>query len=193
VTDTRSTTKGDWDEWLPNGKAIVRELVAVSPSAYATLWRYLLDLDLMTKIDAWNRPTDDPLQHLVADPRRLRPALGDALWVRLVDIDRALASRTYAVADSLVIEVVDPVCPWNAGRFSLDVAAPNSPGSSVRRTDRSADITLSAVEVGAIYLGGTRLRDLAAAGFVDEHSPGAVARADRLFAGLIEPWCPEVF
>jgi predicted acetyltransferase len=185
-------TKGSWDDWLPNGTVIVRELVALNPSAYSSLWRYLLDIDLMTKVEAWNRPLDEPLLHLVADPRRLHQTLGDALWVRLVDVDRALAARTYPVADSLVFEVVDSVCPWNAGRFALDVEAAHVP-AAVRRTDSSADLTLSAVELGSVYLGGTRLRDLAAAGFVDEHNPGAVARADRLFAGDVEPWCPEIF
>jgi predicted acetyltransferase len=184
-------TKGSWDDWLPNGKVIVRELVALNPSAHASLWRYLLDIDLMTKVEAWNRPLDEPLLHLVADPRRLHQTINDAVWVRLVDVDRALAGRTYPVDDSLVIEVVDPVCPWNAGRLALDVSA-GGPGA-VRRTDRSADLTLSAVELGSVYLGGTRLRDLAAAGFVDEHTSGAVARADRLFAGAVEPWCSEIF
>jgi predicted acetyltransferase len=185
-------TKGSWDDWLPNGKVIVRELVALNPSAHASLWRFLLDIDLMTTVEAWNRPLDEPLQHLVADTRRLHSTLGDAVWVRIVNVERALELRTYPVADSLVIEVVDPVCPWNTGRFALDVSAAHAP-AAVRRTDSSADLTLSAVELGAIYLGGTRLRDLAAAGFVDEHSPGALARADRVFGGVVEPWCAEIF
>jgi predicted acetyltransferase len=185
-------TKGSWDDWLPNGTVIVRELIALNPAAYAALWRYLLDIDLMTKVEAWNRPLDEPLQHFVADQRRLHPTLSDAVWVRLVDVDRALACRNYAAADSLVIEVVDPDCPWNTGRFVVDVGAAHAP-AAVRRTDSTADLTLSAVELGAIYLGGTRLRDLAAAGFVDEHTPGATARTDALLAGPAEPWCPEVF
>lgn len=147
----------------------------------------------MATVDAWNCPVDDPVQHLVANPRHLHPTLVDALWLRVVDVERALSARTYGCAESIVIEVVDTVCPWNAGRFALDVDSADSPGVSARRTDRGADITLTAVELGAIYLGGTRLRDLAAAGFVDEHTPGAVTRADRLFAGNVEPWCAEVF
>lgn len=187
------TKSGFSPDWISSGKVIVRELIATDAQAYATLWRYLLDLDLMTTVEAWNRPLDDPLQHLVADPRRLHPVISDALWVRIVDLERALSARSYAAADSLVIEVVDAFCPWNAGRFRLDVDAADSGTVTVRRTDTSADITLSAVELGSVYLGGTRLRSLAAAGFVDEHSVGAVSRADRLFAGAVEPWCAEVF
>lgn len=186
-------TKNQGIDGVANGKVTVRELIATDAVSHASLWRYLLDIDLMTTVEMRNAAIDDPLQLLVANVRRLHPAVGDALWVRIVDVEPALASRTYAAADSLVIDVVDVECPWNAGRFTVDVGAADSPGVDVSRTDRSADITLSAVELGAAYLGGTRLRSLAAAGFVDEHTPGAVARADRLFAGSVEPWIPEVF
>ncbi|MEO6714382.1 MAG: GNAT family N-acetyltransferase [Mycobacteriales bacterium] len=185
-------TKPEQHDGIAAGKVTVRELIAVDGAAHAALWRYLLDMDLISTVEAWNVAMDDPLPHLVANVRRLHPSYSDALWVRIVDVVPALAARTYASADSVVIEVIDVECPWNAGRFALDVAGLDSPGV-VARTDRSADITLSAVELGAAYLGGTRLRSLAAAGFVDEHTPGAVTRADRLFTGALEPWIPEVF
>ena len=187
-------TKGDFSaEWIPAGKTLVTEFIAADAAAHATLWRFLLDIDLMTTVEAWNCSVDDPVQHFVADGRRIRPVLTDALWVRIVDVERALTARSYTQVDSLVIEVTDTTCPWNTGRYELDVAGTDTGSATVRRTDRAADITMSAVELGAIYLGGTRLRGLAAAGFVDEHTAGAVARADRMFAGDVEPWCPEVF
>ncbi|MDQ1709788.1 MAG: hypothetical protein QOG49_1173 [Frankiaceae bacterium] len=185
-------TKGDSQNWVPSGKVTVRDFVSTSPDT-ATLWRYLLDLDLMTTVESWNRPLDDPLAYLVTDVRRTRPAIGDAVWVRVVDVERGLAARTYSEAGSVVIEVVDETCPWNAGTFRIDVDAADSRGVKVARTEESAQLTVSAVELGAVYLGGTRLRALAAAGFVDEHTAGAVTRADRMFAGPVEPWCAEVF
>lgn len=186
-------TKGTWENWRPDGKVLVHELIAADAAGHAALWRYLVDMDLMTTVDAWNRPVDDPLLHFVVDTRRTHPRLADGLWLRIVDVERALAARTYSAADSLVVEVRDDNCPWNAGSFLIDVDGPESRGVKVTRTDRSADLTMSAVELGSAYLGGTRLRSLAAAGFVDEHTAGAVARADRLFAGAVEPWCAEVF
>ena len=47
--------------------------------------------------------------------------------------------------------------------------------------------------LGAAYLGGTRLRTLAAAGLVDEHRAGAVDAADRLLIGEQVPFCPLHF
>lgn len=186
-------TKAEWQGWTPNGKVVVRDFVAHSPQAYASLWRFLLDIDLMTTVEAHNRPVDEPLQHLVTDFHRAQPTLGEALWVRLVDVERALLARTYAQSGTLVIEVLDDTCPWNAGRFALAVEAADAAGVSVTRTDATADITVPAAVLGGAFLGGIRLRSLAAAGLVDEHTAGAVLRADRMFAGPVEPWCAEVF
>lgn len=61
------------------------------------------------------------------------------------------------------------------------------------RTGRPADLTLSAAELGAVFLGGPSLAVLAAAGRVDEHAPGALVAASRAFAGDLAPWCPDVF
>ena len=50
---------------------------------------------------------DEPLRWLLADPRRFRVnALADFLWLRLLDIPRALAAREYAAVGELVLEVL---------------------------------------------------------------------------------------
>ena len=64
-------------------------------------------------------PLDDPLQHIVADVRALDMSMYDSLWVRLADVDRALASRTYSTPVDVVLDVRDEFCPWNAGRWRL--------------------------------------------------------------------------
>ena len=45
--------------------------------------------------------------------------LVDNLWVRLVDLPRALTDRGYAAACDVVLEVTDELCPWNAGRWQV--------------------------------------------------------------------------
>src|SRR5262249_39584172 len=67
-------------------------------------------------------PVDHPLVLLVAEPRRLRWSVRDALWVRLVDVGAALAARADAASDPVVLEVVDEFCPWNGGRWRGGVA-----------------------------------------------------------------------
>ena len=76
---------------------------------------------------------DDPLRHLVADPRALHARPVDTLWVRLVDVDRALRARRYPAPVNLVFEVRDRFCPWNDGRFHL-TGSPSGSGSPGRTT-----------------------------------------------------------
>jgi len=99
-------------------------------------------------------------------------------------VPAALSGRDYLCAGRVVLEVVDPA-GYAAGRFALD-ASPD--GATCRPTTESADLTLPAPALGSAYLGGHRLGTLAAAGLADEHTPGAVATADRLLGTDRAPW-----
>lgn len=179
----------DW-EAVPKSELIVEDLVATTPQAYADMWRYVLDVDLIHRVTAWNRPSDDPLRHLVLEPRPLQFRLKDALWVRLVDVPAALGARAYRAEIAIVVEVRDAFCPWNDGVYELRTGAD---GATCRRTDADADLVLGAAELGAAYLGGTRIRELHAAGRIEERTPGAVALSDAAFAWDPAPWCSFVF
>jgi predicted acetyltransferase len=172
------------------GVVHVREVMGADPLAYAAVWRYLLDLDLTVTVRAGNQPIDDPLLELLADPRRARPIVTDGLFVRLVEVDRALAARAYQSPVELVLEVADPLCPWNAGRWRL---TGDPSGGSCERTAAAADLSLGVLELGAAYLGGISLRRLAAAGRVEEHRAGALHAASLAFGHDPAPWCPFIF
>lgn len=165
----------------------VVELVATTRRSYATLWRFLADLDAHTRL-TYDAAVDEPLPHLLVDPRAVRTTVVDNLWVRLVDAGRALTARRYATPLDVVLEVEDPFCPWNAGRHRL-----TADGDTVtyERTGARADVRLTATELGAAYLGGTTLDTLAAAGRVDELRRGAVAAASAAFRGGREPYHPS--
>ncbi|MCY7373027.1 MAG: GNAT family N-acetyltransferase [Spirochaetaceae bacterium] len=186
----RYRTKQSFDDGFGSGVVSVREVMGVDPAALASLYRYLFDLDLMGSTELWHRPVDDPLMSWLQNTRRAKPILGDALYVRLVDLDRALRGRSYATAVDAVLEVSDEICPWNAGRWRL-TGGPD--GSTCERTEDPADIALAVVDLGAVYLGGTTLTELALAGRVEERQPGSVAAAATAFAHSPAPWCPAVF
>ncbi len=171
-------TKGSWGDAGPDGTVFVREVVARTPDASARLWRYLLDQDLMKTVRAWGRPGDEPLLHLLAEPRSARTRISDGLWVRLVSVPDALAGRRYACPVDVVLEVDDDRCPWNAGRWRL-VGGPD--GATCTRTDEDADLVMGVRELGAVYLGGTSLTARSRAGWVRELVPGALATATTAF------------
>lgn len=182
--------KSDWSASGPDGTVQVQELVADTLGPYAALWRYCFGVDLTTRVEAWRRPPDEPLLAMLVDPRRLRFQLHDGLYIRLVDVSAAMAGRRYGAEDRLVLEVVDPFCDWNEGRFELS-GGPD--GASCERTDRPADLALRVDDLAAAFLGGIGYRALARAGRVDEETPGALTRADAMFAVDPPPWCPWVF
>jgi predicted acetyltransferase len=179
----------------PNGLAAnivkVRMLVGLTVEAEAALWRYLLDLDLAGTIKLIDRPADDPIRWRLADPRRLRVTeVGDQLWVRLLDLPGALAARRYAVDDALVLEVSDALRPRNQGRFRLE-GGPD--GATCEPTTAEPDLALDVADAGAAYLGGASLVSLARAERVAERTPGALLRADRMFAASPPPICTTHF
>ncbi|HEX6207468.1 MAG TPA: GNAT family N-acetyltransferase [Actinomycetota bacterium] len=167
----------------------VEELVAAAPGAYADVWRYVLDVDLVETSIASGRPIHEPLLHVFADPNAAKVDLHDGLWVRLVRVGEALAARRYTTEGRLVLEVDDSFCPWNRGRYEL-VGGPE--GAECRPTDADPELGVSAELLGAAYLGGVSFRGLARAGLV-QASPGVLARADGMFGWDPPPWCPIVF
>lgn len=180
--------KHDWPHGFSRSVLSVRYLEATTPRAYADLWRYVLDVDLVERVTAWNRPVDEPLLYLLQDPRRIRPTIVDNLWVRLVDVAAALRARKYAVDGHLCLEIADPFCPWNEGRHVLDVSA--GEGTVTTETDEPADLVCSVNDIGAAYLGGPSFHQLRGAGRVQDRANGALARADAMFGWRPAPWSP---
>jgi predicted acetyltransferase len=182
------------DNW-PDGVAAnvlrVLELQAVDAEAEAAMWSFLFGIDLVGTIKAVDRPVDDPMRWRLPDSRRMRVRqLRDHLWVRVVDIASALSARTYGADDALVLELRYDFRPEHSGNWRID-GGPD--GATCARTDRSADLALSAADLGALYLGGVPVSTLAAAGRVRELTTGAVARADSMFLVHPAPWCTTHF
>ena len=186
----RYTASSGWDHMRPKGTLSIIELVAATPDAYLRLWRYCCEVDLITRVEAGDRPVDEPLVWLLRDGRCLRQnGRFDFLWVRLLDVAAALSARLYATEGRLVIEVTDRL-GIAAGRFALD-GGPD--GATCAPSDASADLTLPVDALGSIYLGGMSVLALADAGRIDEHRQGAVARADTMFRSAVTPWCSTWF
>jgi predicted acetyltransferase len=183
--------KADWtDTGEPEGVLTVGEVRAATPAAYAALWRFLLGVDLVRTVDAPYASADEPLRHLLADPRALHARPVDALWVRLVHVGRALSARRYPARIDLVIEVRDRFCDWNDGRWHV---WGHPSGAFCDRTDRDPDLVVDIEALSAAFLGGVSLASLQAAGRVTEISPGAVIAASTAFSWPVTPWCPDQF
>lgn len=179
-----------WSAGIPEGSVEVREMVAASPTATRALLDLVLDLDLMARTSFWNLPLDHPLVPWTQYSVRVRPTIAEQLWVRLVRLDEALASRTYARPIDVVLEVADERCPWNAGRWRL---SGDSTGAEVHRTSDAADLALDSRDLAAAYLGDDTVRRDLAAGLLPEVTPGTALTLADAMRGEVPPWCASMF
>ncbi|MBA2720819.1 MAG: GNAT family N-acetyltransferase [Chloroflexi bacterium] len=192
----RYHVEGKWVERQPRNKLILDELHALTDDAYAGLWRFLASIDWVTRIEAEKRSPAERLPWLLANARAaVMSDVGDGMWVKLLDIPRALAARTYERSRSLVLEaIVRDGGETDSTAARVRVALDASPdGATAQPTDAEPDLTLNGAALGAAYLGGTRLRDAVLARGFDEHRPGALAEADALFATDRPPWTSTFF
>jgi predicted acetyltransferase len=184
--------KSEWDERGPKSKLLVFEVVGLDPAAERAIWEWLFAIDLISHVKAWRAPFPHPLVLQLTEPRRLGLSVQDGLHLRLIDMPAALAARSYNGAGSLTFELTDEFCPWNAGRWRLDV--PGDRGvATITPFDGDPDLTLDTSDLATVYLGTFTFADLARAGRLGESRPRAVAAADVLFATAVAPWCSTMF
>jgi predicted acetyltransferase len=181
------TVKQEWARGAySTGSLNVVEAVAPTPDGTRELWRWLLDFDWTSQITSDLLPLDHPLFLLLAEPRRMDYQVGDAVWVRLLDLPAAIGARSLAGDGAVVVELTDSFRPENAGRWRIG-------SDGVERVDAPAELALDVADLGSVYLGGFSFGDLARASRAHELAAGAVERADELFHTAVEPWCAEIF
>ena len=174
-----------WEAGSSTGSVELVEAAADAPEATLELWRFLLGLDWTATFNLYRLPVDHELWHLLQYPRRMQFRIGDGLWVRLVDVEAALAGRSYAGEGSVVLEVTDALLERNSGPYTVSASGIERGGEPELRLDVQA--------LGSVYLGGFTFTELARGLRVEELRDGALARADALFATALRPWCPEIF
>ena len=183
-------TRPNWDGGDPQGTVEVAEILAESPDGYRALLDMVLDLDLMSTVRFWNLPLDHPLLTWTGQTHRLRATLEEQLWVRLVRLDEALAARTYATPIDIVLEVADPACPWNDGRWRV---CADHTGATVQRSSDPADLQVTASVLASGYLGDDALHRALAGGALTESTRGAATALARAMRGDVAPWCAYMF
>ncbi|OJF10154.1 putative acetyltransferase [Couchioplanes caeruleus] len=184
-------TRSRWNDHGPDCEVQIREVVAAGSEAYRALWQFLLTIDLARTATVSFAAVDEPLQYLVDEPRRLGSNLSDALWIRIVDVPRALTARWYAAPLDVVLDVTDSLLTENTGRWRLTVDA--SGKASCTRTDDAVDLACTVLELGTAYLGAVSPATLGAAGAIRELTSGAMQAASTAFGWHRLPSPTEVF
>lgn len=176
----------DWRHGQANHTLSVWELVGADVGVELALWRTLIEHDLVGTVTG-AIAVDHALWDVVVDARQVGLDWEqDLLWIRILDVAAVLGQRTYGADGRLVLGVADPLLAAVRGAHLLEVV-----DGAVRcePTDEAPDVSLSVDDLGTCSLGGGSFRRLVRAGRVVEHHPGAVARADAMFASDPLPWC----
>lgn len=173
----------DTERWFVSERRTiaVEDFFAPTARAYLGLLRFLLGLDLIDRVVFWMLPVDDPLPWLLADRRAARvTAVHDETWLRVIDVQRALAARHYGADGPLTIAVNDPLLQDNSVSFTIT-------GDGAEPTDRRPQLDVDVEGLAAVLLGGATWRDLAVAGLARTDDPATLVVADRLFAEPVAP------
>ncbi|MEW5354007.1 GNAT family N-acetyltransferase [Streptomyces sp. 16-176A] len=172
------------------GTLTVDETITTDDAVFTALARFVLGHDLVTQVVFRHFPPQHPLRLQLAD-FRAGELSGDTdwLWVRLLDVPRALTARGWFTDGALVLDVEDPFLGEH-GRHLLTV---RDGKADCVPTDREPDLSLDVRDLGSVYLGGTAPSTLVRAGHIRAHRPGAAALADALFRGDRTPHCLHWF
>lgn len=185
-----SYTVGAADPATQTRTLTVDEVVATSDQAHDALARYCLEHDLIGQVVFANLPPDHPLRWRLADFRAAQvTGHTDGLWVRLLDVPRALAARGYLADEELVLDVDDPF----TGEHTRYRLAARQGSADCTPTDREPDLSLDISDLASVYLGGVAPSTLIRAGRVRAHRADAAARADALFRTERAPHCLHWF
>ncbi|MFD9438179.1 GNAT family N-acetyltransferase [Streptomyces sp. NPDC060006] len=175
---------------VESGTLTVDETIATDDAVFTALARFVLGHDLVSKVVFKHVPPGHPLRWQFAD-FRAGEVSGDMdwLWVRLLDVPRALTARGWFTDGELVLDIDDPFFGEH-GRYLLTV---RDGKADCVPTDRKPDLSLDVRDLGSVYLGGTAPSTLICAGHIQAHRPDAAALADSLFRADRPPHCLHWF
>ncbi|MFC1900374.1 enhanced intracellular survival protein Eis [Chloroflexota bacterium] len=168
----------------------IREIVWLSTSAYRAIWDYFKRMDLVINI-AWSGvPVDDPLPHLLLEPRMLNATSDAGLMGRIIDIEKALTGRGYDEESTLNFEVIDELCPWNKGRWKLETS---TDGSAIKRTNEEPQLSMPVSTLAMLYFGQISATEASRMGRLDVLKPEALSSWDKIMRTRYKPAGTDFF
>jgi len=168
----------------------IRDLVWLTPAAYRAIWEYFSPMDVVGNI-IWERvPSDDPLPHLLVEPRRLHITSSDGLLARIVDVERALPGRRYSAEGSLTFEVLDDMCPWNRGLWKLDTSGTET---SVGSTRNEPEVVMPVSTLAMLMFGQISASEAWRMGRLDVLDHSKLSKWDAVMHTTYRPFCPDIF
>ena len=175
---------------MPRHLIHIRDLVWLTPSAYYSIWHYLSQMPLADNI-IWDRvPPDDPLPHILLEPRMIHLTSMDGLLARIIDVEKALPRRKFNTEDVLTFEIIDELCAWNNGRWRLET---NVNQSSIRKTTADPEVAMPISTLAMLLFGQITATEAARMGRLDVLNDNALSKWDNVMRTKYRPFCADLF
>ena len=174
---------------MTGSRLMIRDLSWLSYSAYRAFWEHFMNMDLIHEI-TWRAPANDPLPHLLLEPRMLKATASDGLLARLVDVSKALTQRGYQQEGSLTFELVDDMCPWNSGKWKLEAS---TTGSHVVKTRQAPQIKLGPSTLAMLLFNQISATEAMRMARLEVNDTKALSEWDRVMRTMTKPACVDSF
>ena len=174
----------------PGHALTIRDLIWLTHSAYRAIWEHLQRFDLVREVVWPVVPADDPLPHLALEPRMLQATARDGIHGRVVDVAQAVPSRPYSAAGELTFELLDDMCPWNAGRWRIETSGPQT---RIERTTVEPQLAMPVHTLAMLLFGQLSATEAARMGRLDAHDANALDTWDVVMRTKYRPFCGDHF
>ena len=168
----------------------IDDFVWLDMNGYRGLWDYVRAHDLVGRV-SWSPPEDDPLPHMLLEPRILQRRTFDGIWLRVVDAAATLAARGYDHAGKTTIAISeDKECPWNVGTYALET---DGVQAEAQKTTSDAEISITVNGLASLLAGHTSLTQLTHIGRAEVSDNKRLPALDALFSTRYRPACMNGF
>ena len=183
------TGPGDapWPE--SNHKCIIDDIAWLTPQAYRAFWETFAKLQLSNRIEWGNVAPDDPLPHLLLEPRMLRRRSSDQMLARIVDIEGSFRGRGYGESERLTFGIEDDICTWNTGNWQIYTGPDDA--EVTRLEAGTPDITLRPGTLAMLLFGQLTASEAARYGKLTVNNADALPTWDKTLRTRFEPFTAD--
>jgi len=175
----------------PEQKVNVKDVVYLTPIAYRAIWNNFAGMQLARHISWENVPSDDPLPHLILEPRMLRDTAREGILARIVDLPKTMAGRGYDTDARLRYELIDDLLPWNAGKWETRIEGGDA--ETVPLTSGEPELSMTVNTLAMLIFGQITATEAARAGRIGVHDLAALRRWDDALRTRYAPTCADHF
>ncbi len=187
-----NTKSADSPDPGPDQVLNVKDFVYLDMDAFRGLWEYIRGHDLVGRVNIRGAfGEDDPARDLLMEPRMLNRKVNDGIWMRIVDVEKAIPQRPYGGRGALVFEIQgDTMCPWNEGAWEMETSGTVT---EVHKSSRQPQLSMPINSLASLMSGHRSATALARIGLITAHDDRALPVADELFHTVYPPNCPNGF